>query len=110
MAYTDQVLASQDPDLHDRIAACAAAEGFYPSPGQTSVQWADLHQWDVCAQPGIADAYASALAGNVERPGWDAAVVTDGALLAACTAVQAAQSSLEAASTAAAAADGSSST
>lgn len=86
MAYTDQVLASKDVDLRDRIAACAASENFAPD-GQVPPQWAELHQWDVCAEPGIADAYASALAASVPRPGWDASVITDGALLAACTAV-----------------------
>lgn len=87
MSYNDAVLASQDLDLQLRISACAAAEGFYPSPGQTATQWALLHQWDVCAEPGISDAYASALAADVPRPGWDPSVITDGMLLAACTAV-----------------------
>jgi hypothetical protein len=86
MSYTDQVLASQDIDLHARIAACAAGEGF-PEHAQPALGWADLHQWAVCAQPGVADAYASALAGGVLRPGWDSAVITDGMLLSACTAV-----------------------
>lgn len=80
------VLASLDPDLRHRIAAVVATEDFN-APGEHPTVWADKYQWDVCAEPGIGDAYASALAAGNPRPGWDLAVITDGMLLAAVTAV-----------------------
>lgn len=92
------VSASLDPDLRHRIAAVVATEDFN-APGEHPTTWADKYQWDVCAEPGIGDAYASALAAGNPRPGWDLAVITDGALLAAVTAVAQGNTPVEAALT-----------
>ena len=87
MADTTAVAqASQDNDLRQRIAAVVAVEGFAQA-NQHPTSWADVHQWDVCAEPGISEAYASALAASNPRPGWDLSVITDGMLLAAVSAV-----------------------
>ena len=68
-----------DPDLMARIQACAAQEGAEPDPWS----WAQANVLVICAQPGWADAWASALASGNETPGRDEAVITDGMILAA---------------------------
>ena len=83
MALIDLSKLAHDADLRERVAACAALNGD-PNPGA----WADLHMWAVAAAPGFADAYASALANQVPRPGMDPAVITDEQLIAAVAAVQ----------------------
>lgn len=45
--------------------------------------WQAQHSWDMAAQPGFGDAYASAIANNVQRPGQDPAVITDAQISAA---------------------------
>lgn len=88
MAYSDQALLSNDQDFIFRVAACAAVEVDLTPPEQPT-QWAANHVWLVAAAPGFADKYASALAGNVERPGNDQAVIADGEILAAVQALAA---------------------
>lgn len=77
MAYWDLNMLASDADFLARTVACAASEGL-PDPDY----WAVAHRWEVCAAPGFADAYASALAGNVPNPGRDPAVISDAQLLA----------------------------
>jgi len=84
MAYSDQSLLSQDSDFAQRIAACAAVEA--PKTHQP-LQWAVDHVWWIAASPGFADAYAYALATDVERPGNDPAVITDAQILASVQAL-----------------------
>ena len=79
MAYSDQALLSVDDDFLNRIAACAAVE----VPDDLPQPWASAHIWRIAASPGFADAYASALAGGVPRPGNDPAVISDAQILAA---------------------------
>ena len=83
MTYADITDMAHNQDLLDRIIACAAEEGD-PQPEQ----WAYANRWRVVAQPGWAAAWASAIAGNVDRPGRDAGVVTDGQILSAVQAVR----------------------
>lgn len=80
MSFFDQATLSTDGDFRQRIAACAATQDI----GDTQpTAWADANQWWLAAAPGFAAAYASALAGGVERPGRDPAVITDEQILAA---------------------------
>ena len=82
MAYYDVALLSGDSDFLSRCAAAYATETLADdstNPGQ----WANENGWDLAAQPGFGDAYASALAGGVENPGRDPGVITDPQILAA---------------------------
>lgn len=82
MAYSDQALLSQDNDFIWRIAACAAVE-IDMTPPEQPTQWATDNVWFIAAAPGFADAYASALAGGVVRPGNDPSVISDAQILSA---------------------------
>ena len=78
--YAEQADLSVDVDFTQRVAACAATQEevtIHP------LSWAGEHQWQVSAAPGFADAYASAVAGEVERPGRDPSVITDEQILSA---------------------------
>ena len=81
MAYSDQALLSIDQDFTNRLAACAAVEVTLGD--QQPVDWAVRNRWAIAAAPGFADAYASALASGVERPGNDPAVISDAQILSA---------------------------
>ena len=80
MAYSTVSLLAQDYDFINRVASCAAVE--VPKSYQP-LQWASEHIWWVAASPGFDEAYQYALDTDVERPGWDPAVITDGQILAA---------------------------
>lgn len=82
MPYSDQALLSVDPDFIDRLSASAAVETD-PAAGLPPDQWARNSVWWIAAAPGFADAYASAIAAGVERPGNDPAVISDEQILAA---------------------------
>lgn len=80
MAYYDLSLLSDDQDFLRRAAAAYSTQaGAEPD----AWAWAYDQRWPLAAQPGFADAYASALAGGVEFPGRDPAVITDPQILAA---------------------------
>jgi hypothetical protein len=85
MAYSDVSLLAVDYDFQNRTAACAATEGTSDNPPS----WAAEHAWEMASQPGFGDAYASALESGVERPGWDAAVISDAQILSAVQAIAA---------------------
>jgi hypothetical protein len=78
MAYADISLLAADSDFTMRVSACAATESI-----DDPYNWASLHSWDMAAMPGFGDKYASAIAANVERPGWDASVISDAEILSA---------------------------
>lgn len=78
MGYAEQALLSSDSDFLARTAACAAVE---VDRTHQPTQWAKDHIWWIAAAPGFADAYASAVAGGVERPGNDPAVISDAQIL-----------------------------
>jgi len=82
MAYYDLAQLTQDTDFDLRITSCAATEGY-----ENAANWTAQHKWEVCAAPGFADAYASALVNGVENPGRDPAVISDGQILSAVTAI-----------------------
>jgi len=75
----DQSMLARDGDFNLRLAACVSNEDHTVNP----LQWAGEHQWQIAAAPGFADAYSSALAGDVENPGRDPAVISDAQILSA---------------------------
>jgi hypothetical protein len=83
MAYYDISLLASDQDFAQRTMACYATETLADVAAQDPSQWWSLHAWDMAAMPGFSDAYASALAGGVESPGRDPAVITDPQILSA---------------------------
>lgn len=83
MSYFDQSALARDSDFTLRIAACVSNE----DPAVNPPQWATEHQWQIAAAPGFADAYSSAVAGDVENPGRDPSVISDAQILSAVQAV-----------------------
>lgn len=81
MAYFDQAQLSRDGDFNMRLAAAAQLEIALGE--QHALDWAGEHQWEVGASPGFGDAYASAVAAGVERPGADPSVISDAMILSA---------------------------
>lgn len=81
MTYSAIALAAQDEHLRRRIAACIAQED--PTDERHPIAHADAVIWQACGSPGWGDAYAYAIATNVEDSGDDPAVITDGMILAA---------------------------
>lgn len=84
MSYWTQAVIAADQDLLLRATACTAREGIANPQG-----WAYAFAWELSAQPGWVEAYASAIAGSVEMPGRDESVITDGMILAAVQALSA---------------------
>lgn len=78
MSYNTAADLAYDMSLQRRVIACVALEG-----GADPVQWASKKAWPLAAQPGWADAYASAIATETPDPGKDEAVITDAMILAA---------------------------
>lgn len=76
-----------DTDFRVRIAAAYSQEQEPVAGGVHPLTWADQYQFNIAGAPGFGDAYASAIAGGVERPGYDPAVITDGMLLGAVQAL-----------------------
>lgn len=82
MAYSDIALLANDFDFTQRVTAAVATEG-----NDNPTQWIQQHYWEVAASPGFGDAYASAIAGGVERPGNDPSVISDPMILSAVQAI-----------------------
>jgi hypothetical protein len=80
MAFYDVALLHSDADFLVRVAACYAVE---PDTHEDPDSWAVQHAWDLASAPGFGDAYASALAGSVDKPGADQSVISDNQILAA---------------------------
>lgn len=78
MAYSDIAMLAADNDFILRTTACASTEQIVDPR-----QWAIDHQWEMAGIPGFGDAYASAIAGGVERPGNDQSVISDNQILSA---------------------------
>lgn len=83
--YSDVALLAQDTDFQFRTMACVSQEG---EADPTS--WVYQHTWQMAGAPGFGEKYASALAGNVERPGWDQSVISDADILGAVQAIRSA--------------------
>jgi len=86
MAYYDVFLLTQDFDFQARVTAAYATETVN-ADGENPNAWMGEHIWDIAAQPGFGDAYASAIAGSVPNPGRDPAVISDAMILSAVQAV-----------------------
>lgn len=71
-----------DSDLFARVRACAAQE-----QDDDPNEWASANMLRICASPGWDAKWDSALAGGVEHPGRDEAVISDGDILSAVQAV-----------------------
>jgi hypothetical protein len=83
MAYLEIANMAASESLSRRITAAAASEahaGAVLIPDQPE-SWAGVNRWVLCAAPGWADAWASAEAADVEDPGADPGVITDGMIL-----------------------------
>jgi hypothetical protein len=83
MGYSDIAALNQDSDFSQRVMAAYAVETLDDAGAIDPGSWQAMHSWDMSAQPGFGDAYASAIAGSVERPGNDPSVITDGQILSA---------------------------
>lgn len=83
MAYTDIAALQQDADFAFRVMAAYAVETLAEEDAIDPASWQSVHSWDMAAQPGFGDAYASAIAGGVPDPGKDPAVISDAQILAA---------------------------
>ncbi len=90
MTYKQIAIMAEDEDLLKRNAGCIATQsnyevpaGLYPSPPAI----ASHIRWECAGQPGWGAAYEYAINSNVERPGNDEAVITDGMILSAVQAV-----------------------
>lgn len=84
MATTDAYGATStmvaDIDLQRRILACRHREQL-PDPDPGADAWLNGHIWAICSADDWTAAYASALAADVERPGYDAGVITSAMIL-----------------------------
>lgn len=81
--YFEVSLLAADPDFSARTTAAYTTETLGTTREELPSQWTQEHAWDMAAQPGFGDAYASALAGGVPTPGRDPAVISDGQILSA---------------------------
>lgn len=79
MSYATIATIAQDRDIRLRCIACAATQPGVDLPAPK----VDNAIWRLAASPGWSESYESALASSVERPGWDAAVISDAMILAA---------------------------
>ena len=82
MTYAAMAEMARDEDLLARVTACAAEQG-----ADSPEYWTHEHRWQIAAQPGWASSWDYAHAAGVARPGWDAGVITDGAILASVQAL-----------------------
>lgn len=88
MSYKAQAILANNDQLLMRIAACASTQDI-----AGPYAWANDRQWKLSAQPGWAQAYATAVANNVQNPGNSEAVITDSMILSAVQAIIAEESS-----------------
>lgn len=82
MALWDISGLAADNDFALRTTAAYAVETLAVD-SQDPASWQAAHSWDMAAQPGFGDAYASAHASGVPRPGQDPAVISDAQISAA---------------------------
>lgn len=86
MSYWVQAKLAADSAIMQRVTACAASEGE-----SDPAYWAQQRAWKLSAQPGWVAAYKSALDGGDTKPGQNEAAITDGMILAAVQALNAAE-------------------
>ncbi|WP_336628453.1 MULTISPECIES: hypothetical protein [unclassified Microbacterium] len=77
MTYNAIAEMTRDPDLRQRLYACAGSEGL-PDPQH----FIDRRIWEIVANPDFADAYKAASETGVPAPGKDEGVIPDAVILA----------------------------
>jgi hypothetical protein len=82
VGYLDIANMTLNGALVQRMTAAAAQEGAAEPEG-----WVQTHRWTLCAAPGWADAWASAVENGVVDPGADESVITDPMILSEVQAV-----------------------
>lgn len=95
MAYADVAALAADQDFALRTTACVAIETLQTDLQVDPGSWQSQHAWEMAAQPGFGDAYASALAGNAQEPGKSQAVISDLQILGAVQAIMAAEAAVK---------------
>ena len=80
MSYLTQGSISEDPYLRVRVAGCAAKEGC-ANAGINPDVWTNEWRRVWAAAPNWSQAWESALANEIEFPGKDESVITDGMIL-----------------------------
>jgi hypothetical protein len=85
MSYKSVADMAESYSLNRRLTAGAAKESIDNPQG-----WVQLYRYEIASQPGWDAAWDSAVAGGVEDPGNDEAVITDGMILSGVQAVWAA--------------------
>ena len=83
MAYIDVHAMTTNGSLHGRLAAAAATEHLAGDPER----WVNEHRYELASAPGWGDAWASAVAAEIEDPGADPGVITDGMILSQVQAI-----------------------
>lgn len=91
MSYNTVADMAEDFALNRRLTAAVAKEAILDPKG-----WLYPRNWQVVSQPGWDAAWDSAVAGGVENPGADEAVITDGMILSGVQAVIASETPPEA--------------
>jgi hypothetical protein len=81
-----QYLLSGDMAITGRVSAIMKDESMV-EVGENAVTKASRYMSDIAAEPGLAEAYHTALLNGVEDPGAANDVITDGQLLSAVVAV-----------------------
>jgi hypothetical protein len=87
MAYSDVAALASDYDFALRTQAAYATEPGADASGSKPADWQASHAWELAGQPGFGDAYASAIANGVQRPGNDPSVISDAMILGAVQAI-----------------------
>ena len=82
MSYNSVADMAEDLALNRRLTAAVAKEQILDPKG-----WLYPRNWQVVSAPGWDAAWDSAVAGGVQNPGADEAVITDGMILASVQAV-----------------------
>jgi len=85
MSYKSVADMAESYSLIRRLTSGAAKESV-----DNPQNWVQLYRWEIASQPGWDAAWDSAVAGGVEDPGSDEAVITDGMILSGIQAVLAA--------------------
>lgn len=85
MSYNSIAALAKDENLRLRVAACISTQsGYEPPAGQDHpLSISDYFRWKLAGSPGWGDAYAYAIANEIENHGKDESVITDAMILSA---------------------------
>src|SRR4029453_8328371 len=82
MSYSSITTCAKDQAFLDRVNACIAQEQQAKGDKAQPQTYLDPFRWAVASASDVEAAYESALAAENPNPGGDAAVITDGMILA----------------------------